>query len=103
MSPYLNRSKFTLGLRRRRSRETDTITPSVYKDHRRKHPDVPERQSQTAVRKARNRAGGITSAPHFRKTKKVRSSRPLRMAISQRIVASEPVTERFGPRSTPIR
>jgi len=41
--------------------------------------------------------------PSFKKSPKVTSSRSRRIALSQRIVASEPVIERLGPRSTPIR
>jgi hypothetical protein len=52
---------------------------------------------------ARISAGGVTTAPIFRNLKKPTSSPSRRMAVSQRIVASEPVIERFGPRSTPNR
>jgi hypothetical protein len=50
-----------------------------------------------------NRAMGIATTPILRKRQKLTSSFSLRRARSQRIVASEPVTERFGPRLTPIR
>ena len=40
--------------------------------------------------------------PTLRKSQKLTSSFSLRSASSQRMVASEPVIERLGPRSTPI-
>ena len=42
-------------------------------------------------------------APTFRKSQKLTSRFSLRKAINQRMVASDPVIERFGPRSTPMR
>jgi hypothetical protein len=52
---------------------------------------------------ASSKAGGMTTIPSFRNCQAATRSPSRRKAISQRIVASEPVTERFGPRSTPIR
>src|SRR5665213_2342925 len=46
--------------------------------------------------------GGITTMPSFGNCHAVTATPSRRSAISQRIVASEPVTERLGPRSTPI-
>ena len=51
---------------------------------------------------ASKRAGGITSAPSLRKVQALTLSPSRRSAVNQRMVASEPVTDRFGPRSTPI-
>ncbi len=42
-------------------------------------------------------AGGITSTPHFRNLQNPTSWPSRRIAMSQRMVANEPVTERFGP------
>ena len=64
--------------------------------------------------RAADRATGIAIAPTLRNFQKLMSmgSPPgfspsgvesLRRASSQRMVASEPVTERLGPRSTPMR
>ena len=47
-------------------------------------------------------AGGVTSAPICKKRQAVTSIFSRRNATSQRMVASEPVIDRFGPRSTPI-
>ena len=47
-------------------------------------------------------ATGIATAPTLRESPKFTSSFSLRSAVSQRIVANDPVTERFGPSSTPI-
>src|SRR6185437_7942782 len=57
-------------------------------------------QRQTNTERAR--AGGITRIPYRKNFPKLTSSPSRRKAISHKIVASEPVTERFGPRSTPI-
>ena len=43
----------------------------------------------------------MTSAPSLRKRQAL-TLPSRRRAVSQRMVASEPVTDRFGPRSTPI-
>jgi hypothetical protein len=48
-------------------------------------------------------AGGRTSTPSLRKLQAPTSSPSRLRAVSHRMVASEPVTERFGPRSTPTR
>ena len=48
-------------------------------------------------------AGGITRKPSLRKRPAPTVSPSRRNAASHRIVASDPVTERFGPRSTPTR
>src|SRR5206468_4022584 len=56
----------------------------------------------TAAPTETSSAIGIATAPILRKSQKLTSSFSLRSAIYQRIVANEPVTERFGPRSTPI-
>ena len=48
-------------------------------------------------------AGGITARPSLRNREAPTCSPSRRSAISQRMVASEPVTDRLGPRSTPIR
>jgi hypothetical protein len=62
---------------------------------------------------ANSRAGGMTTRPSLRNCEAATCSPSRRSAISHRMVASEPatgwwqasrsVTERFGPRSTPIR
>jgi hypothetical protein len=52
---------------------------------------------------APSRAGTITTAPIFRNSQAPISWPSRRNAISHRMVAREPVTDRFGPRSTPIR
>ena len=51
---------------------------------------------------ARISAGGITCAPTLRKVQKLTFSFSRRIALNQRMVASDPVIERFGPMSTPI-
>ena len=51
---------------------------------------------------ASSRAGGITSIPSLRNCQAVTLCPSRRRAVSHRMVASEPVTDRFGPRSTPI-
>src|SRR3974390_2936475 len=56
-----------------------------------------------AAASAATSAGGVTSAPIARKRQAVTSIFCRRKATSQRMVAREPVTEKFGPRSTPIR
>jgi hypothetical protein len=48
-------------------------------------------------------AGGRTSTPSLRKLQAPTSSPSRLRAVSHRMVASEPVTERFGPTSTPTR
>ena len=45
----------------------------------------------------------MTTAPTLRKRQNPTLSPSRRIAVSQRIVASDPVIERLGPRSTPIR
>src|SRR5882757_7980730 len=52
--------------------------------------------------RATTNAGGMTTIPSFRNCHAVTASPSRLKAISHRIVASEPVTERLGPRSTPI-
>src|SRR5882757_8030494 len=52
--------------------------------------------------RATTNAGGMTTIPSFRNCHAVTTSPSRLRAISHRIVASEPVTERLGPRSTPI-
>src|SRR5258706_14338189 len=52
--------------------------------------------------RATTNAGGMTIIPSFRNCHTVTASPSRLKAISHRIVASEPVTERLGPRSTPI-
>src|SRR3984957_18356341 len=66
---------------------------------------LPASQGDTSDRanSAKSSVGGITKMPRRRKRSAPTCSPSRRSAISQRIVASEPVTERFGPRSTPIR
>ena len=49
------------------------------------------------------RANGIAMMPILKNSQAVISTFSRRRAMSQRIVASEPVTERLGPRSTPIK
>ncbi len=56
-----------------------------------------------SARSDRINAGGITNMPSRRKRSAPTCSPSRRSATSHRIVASEPVTDRFGPRSTPIR
>ena len=51
---------------------------------------------------ARTSAGSITTAPSLRKCQLLTVIFSRRKAISHRMVASEPVTERLGPRSMPI-
>ena len=45
----------------------------------------------------------MATIPHLRKVQPATFSPSRRRAISQSTVASDPVTERFGPRSTPMR
>src|ERR1700737_4919936 len=52
--------------------------------------------------RATTNAGGMTAIPSFRNCHAVTASPSRLRAISHRIVASEPVTDRLGPRSTPI-
>src|ERR1700722_10659102 len=52
---------------------------------------------------ASNKAGGMTSIPAFRNAQPVIFSPSRRSTISQRTVANDPVTDKLGPRSTPIR
>src|SRR5664279_4642193 len=47
-------------------------------------------------------AAGIATAPVFRKVQPLTFSPCLRSATSHRMVASDPVTDRFGPRSMPM-
>src|SRR5579859_46886 len=58
--------------------------------------------SSSAAAMARRSAGGITIAPMRKNALALMAMPSRRNAVSQRMVASEPVTERFGPRSTPI-
>src|SRR5215467_14377142 len=52
---------------------------------------------------AANKATGIVIMPTRKKSQKLTSIFSRRSAISQRIVANDPVIERFGPKSTPMR
>jgi len=45
----------------------------------------------------------MTIAPNFKKRPMPTLTLPRRNALSQRIVASDPVTDKIGPRSTPIK
>jgi hypothetical protein len=49
----------------------------------------------------RSNAGGITIIPKRRNVHAFTSIPSLRRATSQSVVAREPVTDKFGPRSTP--
>ena len=49
---------------------------------------------------AASRANGMATAPTLKKSQKLTLSFSLRKAISHKIVASDPVIERFGPKST---
>jgi hypothetical protein len=57
---------------------------------------------QTSAANAMMSAGGMTTMPSFRNCHAVTASPSRLRAVNQRIVASDPVTERLGPRSTPI-
>jgi hypothetical protein len=52
---------------------------------------------------AETNAGSVTTTPSLRKTQAVTWMPSRRRAVNQRMVAREPVTEKFGPRSTPTR
>lgn len=52
--------------------------------------------------RANANAGGITTKPMFKYFQALKSKPSRRNADSHRMVASEPVTDRLGPRSTPI-
>jgi ubiquinone/menaquinone biosynthesis C-methylase UbiE len=56
----------------------------------------------TSAATASNNAGVMTSAPILRNSHAPMRTPSLRSTISHRIVASDPVTDKFGPRSTPI-
>ena len=56
-----------------------------------------------AAASAAIKAGGVTSRPSLRNGQAPTSIFSRRSATSQRMVASDPVTDRLGPRSTPIR
>ena len=45
----------------------------------------------------------MTMIPSFRNVQALTRKPSRRSAVSHRMVASEPVTDKFGPRSTPIR
>src|SRR5258705_4528116 len=62
------------------------------------HGDIPDKASSDSIS-----AGGMTRRPYLRNRRGAIFTRSRRNAISHRMVASEPVTERLGPRSTPIR
>src|SRR5450432_4159040 len=62
-----------------------------------------ERDSQTTDAIARMSAGGITTMPSLRNCQALTTTPSRRSATNHKIVAREPVTERLGPRSTPIR
>src|ERR1700693_1058504 len=64
--------------------------------------DVHDDTAESA-RSASSSAGGMTTRPSLRNCQAATCSPSRRSAISHRMVASDPVTERFGPRSTPIR
>ena len=67
--------------------------------------DAPQiaRDYQIAAASAAIKAGGVTSRPSLRNGQAPTSIFSRRSATSHRMVASEPVIEKFGPRSTPIR
>ena len=52
---------------------------------------------------AKKSAIGKTTTPTLRKDRKLTSSPSRRIAVSHKMVAREPVIERLGPKSTPIR
>ena len=60
-------------------------------------------QATSSARVASSRAGVIARMPDFRKVQPAKFSPSRRSAISHNTVASDPVTERLGPRSTPTR
>src|SRR5258708_34051310 len=62
------------------------------------HGDIADKASSDS-----NSAGGMTRRPSLRNRRDEIYSPSRRTAISHRMVASEPVTERLGPRSTPTR
>src|ERR1700681_1002587 len=62
------------------------------------HGDTADRASRES-----NSAGGMTTSPNLRNRPAPTVPPPRRRAISHRMVAREPVTDRLGPRSTPIR
>src|SRR3981081_859388 len=59
-------------------------------------------ETAASANRATTNAGGMTKIPSFRNCHAVTASPSRLRAISHRRVASEPVTERLGPRSTPI-
>src|SRR6267378_1753632 len=61
------------------------------------HGDIPDKASSDSIS-----AGGMTRRPYLRNRRGAIFTPSRRNAISHRMVASEPVTERLGPRSTPI-
>ncbi len=62
------------------------------------HPPYPISNKTVAT----NKAGAITTNPTFKNRQPLISSPSRRNAISHNTVAKDPVTERFGPKSTPI-
>src|SRR5437763_2204564 len=54
------------------------------------------------LRSDKANAGGITTAPNRRNLQNPTRSPSRRIATNQRMVANDPVTERFGPRSIPM-
>ena len=65
-------------------------------------PCVTESRSREKVASDASRAGGITRQPSARKRQALTVWPSRRKATSHRIVASDPVTDRLGPRSTPM-
>src|ERR1700737_299481 len=80
----------------------DSITSSTRIRFSVHTPTFVDYDTVASANRATTNVGGMTTIPSFRNCHAVTASPSRLRAISHRIVASEPVTERLGPRSTPI-
>src|SRR5215472_12407197 len=65
-------------------------------------PNFPYAEVKQSIRLASRRAKDVTIRPTFKKVQALTCRFSRRRAMSQRIVANDPVTERLGPRSIPM-
>src|SRR5258708_14067931 len=80
----------------------DSSRQSCQVEKKEQSPTFVDYDTAVITNRATTNAGGMTTIPSFRNCHAVTASPSRLRAISHRIVASEPVTERLGPRSTPI-
>src|SRR5258708_19616077 len=80
----------------------DSSRQSCQVEKKEQSPTFVDYDTAVIANRATTNAGGMTTIPSFRNCHAVTASPSRLRAISHRIVASEPVTEGLGPRSTPI-